>query len=460
MKKSVKKRKKKRIHQVPQQHPQVDLSVVSYQSGYQTGYEAGVAAGSGSYGSYFNGTSIIIPSYNQAEYLKLCIDSIITHTPHPYEIIVIDNASTDGTADYLHRMAGRIRYRILEENRGFAGAVNKGLMMAKGMKMLLLNNDTLVTENWLENMTACLESDSRIGMVGPVTNFISGQQRIDVPYMNVEDMPAFARENNVSDPSRWRRVDRLTGFCLLFRRSLWERTGYFDEGYRIGNYEDDDYNIRVKLQGYTLVIAFDSFIHHFGSVSMRALGEEQFYRINMLNEQYYMDKWGNPNELIQHVREMKAEHQENGQIIYPVPLASSEAGFHPQFVLVKGLGNTVYWLEHGHRRPLDAEGQISLPPSRLPLVDIRRWPVGEKISIDQVQAKWYRTDSANEGQLVSSAGKMYWLEHGVRRKVASALAASMWGMNSKPVVYMEESELLQHPEGLPIIAPVEIVQNL
>lgn len=67
------------------------------------------------------------------------------------------------------------------------------MMMAKGSTIVLLNNDTLVTENWLDNLMACLNSDDTIGMVGPMTNYISGQQKIDVPYTDIADMPAFAR---------------------------------------------------------------------------------------------------------------------------------------------------------------------------------------------------------------------------------------------------------------------------
>lgn len=429
-----------------------------YRAGYNVGYEAGRAAGSTSYGTYFHGTSIIIPSYNQADYLKLCIESIISHTNLPYEIIVVDNASTDHTAAYLHSMAGRIRYKIMEENRGFAGAVNAGLMMAKGMKLLLLNNDTLVTDHWLHNLLACLESDPRIGLVGPVTNFISGEQRVDVPYTDVKDMPAFAASNNVSDPSRWQRVDRLTGFCLLMRRELWERTGYFDEGYKIGNYEDDDYNVRVRLQGYSLVIARDVFIHHFGSVSMKALGEQRFHEVNDRNEHYYMEKWANPGHLIHEVRELKAERTADGKVDYPVPLASSEAAFQPQYVAIRSVTGNVYWLEDGQRRPV--EGELSQPAADLPLVDVRRWPLGAAIHAQEVAQRWSGQQQGDRGRLVSCDGALYWLEPGARRRVHTALAAALWGLHSKPLQPIEAAELHTRAEGLPIIAPVRMAQRL
>lgn len=195
---------------------------------------------------------------------------------------------------------------------------------------------------------------------------------------------------------------------------------------------------------------------------MKALGEQKFLQVNAINEQYFLNKWGNPNELVQHIRELKAEHHPDGQVTYPVPLASSEAGFQPQYVLIKGLGDTLYWLEHGHRRPVEAaEGQqLPIQAFRIPVVDLIRWPIGEKITASQVQEKWQHENSPNEGQLVSSAGRLYWLEQGIRRRIVSGLAASMWGINSKSSVQMDESDLLHWPEGLPVIAPVKMVQRL
>lgn len=80
----------------------------------------------------------------------------------------------------------------------------------------------------------------------------------------------------------------------MFSRELLERVGYLDEGYAVGNFEDDDWIIRVKLAGYQLAVAGDAFIHHFGSVSMKALGEQDFAVVNKDNEQFYSQKWEIP----------------------------------------------------------------------------------------------------------------------------------------------------------------------
>ncbi|RXZ81208.1 glycosyltransferase family 2 protein [Paenibacillaceae bacterium] len=425
-----------------------------YTKGYEAGYVEGSASGKVGYGNYFEGTSIIIPSYNQAEYLKSCIDSIVQHTHIPYEIIVVDNASTDGTAAYLQEAKGKIRFHIMEENRGFSSAVNRGMMMAKGQTLLLLNNDTLVTQNWLDNMLAALASDERIGMVGPVTNYISGDQCIKEPYDSIDDMWEFARQNNVSDTTKWQFVDRLVGFCLLFRRNLFHQTGYFDEGYLVGNYEDEDFNIRVRLQGLRLVIARDSFIHHFGSVSMKELGE-RFEAINNHNEKYYMQKWRNPHGLIAQVHQLNTnDDRSNASDSSPM----GESIFYPQHVAVCGLGATVYWVENNQRHPV--EGEIAMPVTRLSQIDLQRWPIGSAVHADDVHRKW-RGEEGVDGQVAAGAdGNLYWLEAGTKRRIVSDTAAEAWGADKKSVAQSNAEHLSELVEGLPVIAPVRLAQRL
>ncbi|QHT64086.1 glycosyltransferase family 2 protein [Paenibacillus lycopersici] len=412
-----------------------------FDAGLAAGHQEGVRAGMESFGLHFEGTSIIIPSYNQLDYLKKCLASIGEYTPSPYEIIVVDNASTDGTADYLRTVGGVVRYRILERNRGFAGATNVGLMMAKGTTLLLLNNDTIVTPRWLDNMLACLNSDPGIGMVGPVTNYISGDQRIEVPYTDEAGILPFAKRFNYSDPAKWQRTDRLPGFCLLFRRELWERTGYLDEGYEIGNFEDDDFNIRVRLQGYALVIARDTFIHHFGSVSMKALGS-QLPEVNAHNEHVYMDKWGNPHDLIHAVRSRGGGEPAQG-----------ETSFYPQGVVVRGVTETRYWIEGGARRPI--AGVTRLPALRLSQIDIRRWPAGEPIAAAEVEAAWHA-----QPRIWEADGAIYMAESGVRRRLSSVKAAEAWGLQLRQGAPMTADQIGRLGEGLPVIAPARVAEHL
>ncbi len=423
----------------------------SYRHGHEEGYRQGFAAGVQDYGRLFDGTSIIIPTYNQLHFLKKCLKSIDKYTDSPYEAIVVDNASTDGTGEYLESLGGRIRFRVLAANLGFSGAINAGLMMAKGQTIVLLNNDTLVTEQWLRNMLHCLYSDPRIGMVGPVTNYVSGEQRIRVPYHRVEDMQDFARGHNQSNPSLWRDAEWLRGYCMLFRRELFEELGYFDEGFEPGNFEDNDYNIRVRLAGKRLVIAGDTFIHHFGNVTIRALGQS-LKRINNRNEAYYMSKWSNPASWVGRI----AGQMENFQGSVRVG-----AALYPEMVAVQGLGETVYWIEGGQRHPV--VGTISIPVVRVTQIDLRRWPVGELVPAGAVERRWRGLDDPS-GWSASIAvlpdGELYHVEAGVVRRIVSRPALESWHLHFKPFRSVTPEELSGRPEGLPIIPLPVIKQRL
>ncbi|WP_274649448.1 glycosyltransferase family 2 protein [Paenibacillus humicola] len=452
------KRKKPAVRRVKRRAARpAAVSPSGFRAGFQAGYQEGLRSGSESYGTRFNGTSIIIPSYNQVHYLRQCIDSINRYTGPAYEIIVVDNASKDGTADYLRRAGGKVRYRILETNRGFSGAVNVGLMMAKGTTMLVLNNDTVVTARWLDNLLLCLSSDPAIGMVGPVTNYISGDQQIQVPYTKIEDMQAFAAKHNVSDSSKWKRIDRLAGVCLLFRRELWEQTGYFDEGFALGNFEDDDYNIRVRLQGRSLVIAGDTFIHHYGSISIRALGSH-LAEVNQRNQQFYQEKWGNPHSLVHMVKEMI--RLPGGVESIGQPPALSETSFFPEGIAVKGTTNTAYWIESGTRRPI--AGEANIPVVRISQTDMRRWPVAETIAAEEAHARWHGgTGNMGDGYMVTGPDNIHYvLEKGTRRRIASRNALERWGLQHKPQVPLTAEQIGMLPEGLPVIAPAIVGERL
>ncbi len=125
-------------------------------------------------------TSIIVLTYNQLALTKQCLESIWKHTNNDcIEVIVIDNGSHDGTRDYLKQITS-IKAIFNKTNEGFAKACNQGLEAASGDNILFLNNDTVVTNQWLEPMIKLLYQDDKIGMVGPVSNYVSGPQQVPV----------------------------------------------------------------------------------------------------------------------------------------------------------------------------------------------------------------------------------------------------------------------------------------
>ncbi|MCM3785879.1 glycosyltransferase family 2 protein [Neobacillus mesonae] len=242
-------------------------------------------------------TSIIIPTFNGLALLKRCIASIRKWTEEPYEIIVVDNRSTDRTYEYC--VSERIKVISLPENRGFPMACNSGLRLARGGTLLLLNNDVTVTKNWLAQLKQGLFSDPGIGIVGPVTNYASGIQQVTVPYESRKQFMELAAAHNVHDPERWIEVKRIVGLCFLFKRELLERIGYLDERFSPGHYEDDDYCYRARLAGYRLLVCGDTLVHHEGSASFRKSGSVELQQLVLRNREIFISKWNvNPLDFI------------------------------------------------------------------------------------------------------------------------------------------------------------------
>jgi len=238
-------------------------------------------------------TSIIIATYNKLEYTQLCIQSIREYTKFDtYEIIVVDNHSTDETVSWLRRQSD-VRLIANGENLGFPKACNQGIEVASGENILLLNNDVIVTHNWLENLLTCLYCNNNIGAVGTVTNSCSYYQAISVSYQTIEEMHQFAVDYNHSNPMLWEERLKLIGYCMLIKRTVVDRIGLLDEQFTPGNYEDDDYSLRIRKAGYKLILCKDTFIHHFGSTSFRENNTNNAYN-NLLNTNRlkFYTKWG------------------------------------------------------------------------------------------------------------------------------------------------------------------------
>lgn len=232
-------------------------------------------------------TSIIIPTYNGRGLLEECVYTIRQHTHSVYEIIVVDNGSTDGTTDFC-RQEG-VPFISAPTNFGFPKACNLGLRIASGDALLLLNNDVMVTPMWLDNMLHCLYSAEDVGIVGPVTNYASGKQQIDIPFTNIQEM---ADRYNRPNRKKWFEVRRIVGLCFLFKRELLNKVGYLDERFSPGHFEDDDFCLRVRQAGYRLFVAGDVFIFHHGSKSFTRQGEDSIKQLIADNKQKFVEKWG------------------------------------------------------------------------------------------------------------------------------------------------------------------------
>lgn len=236
-------------------------------------------------------TSIIILTHNKLEYTQLCIESVRKFTPKGiYEIIVVDNNSKDSTLEWLSKQDD-IKVIDNSENLGFPVGCNQGINIAKGESILLLNNDTIVTPNWLNNMDRALYSNSDIGAVGAITNNCSNMQQIKVEYQDIYELLEFVKGNNISNPELWVYKTYLVGFCYLIKKDVINEIGLLDERFSPGNFEDTDLSMRVLLRGYKLLLCKDAFIHHYGSISFKE-DIEKFSELLTENCEKFKDKWG------------------------------------------------------------------------------------------------------------------------------------------------------------------------
>jgi GT2 family glycosyltransferase/glycosyltransferase involved in cell wall biosynthesis len=247
----------------------------------------------------YNRVSIIVVTYKNMDISQLCLEKLLSNTTYPnYEIIVVDNDSKDGTANYLNYMQERydnIKIIVNNENRGFAAANNQGLAIASGDYLVLLNNDTVPPRGWLAPLLKHLR-DAQLGLVGPVTNFVGNEAKIDVSYNNLDEMEHFALHQMRTHEGRIFDIKVLAMFCVAMRRDVYERVGPLDESFGIGMFEDDDYSNRIRQLGYRVVCAEDSFVHHFGQAAFKKLIETgEYHEIWKKNQAYYEQKWGKWN---------------------------------------------------------------------------------------------------------------------------------------------------------------------
>ena len=244
----------------------------------------------------FPRASIIVVTYNNLELNRLCLESIYARTEWPnFEVIVVDNASVDGTPDYLREAElqfPNLQVVLNSSNLGFAAANNIGLQKATGEFLVLLNNDTVVTRGWLSNLIRHLNRDPTIGLIGPVTNRIGNEAKVDVDYEDLADMPEWAARFVRQHDDQVFPIPMLAMFCVAMKREAFEEVGFLDEQFGIGMFEDDDYAHRMRINGRRLVCAADVFIHHFGEAAFNKLKADGRYdALFAENRRRYEEKW-------------------------------------------------------------------------------------------------------------------------------------------------------------------------
>jgi len=236
--------------------------------------------------------SIIILTFNQLKLTKKCYESLIKNTFVPYEIIFVDNGSTDGTIRWLknlERENKNVKIFLNGKNLGFSKANNIGIRNSKGDYIVLLNNDVILTKGWLKGLVRCAESSDEIGLVGPCTNEAAGVQKVHAKY-KLSQLHLFAYAWKMKNLGIWKEVHRLNAFCLLIKRDVIEKVGLLDEDFGPGGYEDYDYCLRVRHAGFKIYLAKDIYVHHIGGQGYWP-NRLDYNKLRANNINLFVNKW-------------------------------------------------------------------------------------------------------------------------------------------------------------------------
>ena len=227
-----------------------------------------------------NAADLIIPVYNQYAYTRNLIEGVYRYTDRPFHIYIIDNASTDETAD-LHKIyTHNITIVRNRENRGWCGGINQGISLGRNPYVIFMNNDIEVSQGWLGNLLAFLDTHPKIGAVGPLDSSPTDWQCVDrVRETMVPQIPNFLTEdlherNRILSYHFHRAGILVEGmlafFCVALKRRTIASVGLMDESFGHGG-DDDDYCRRLRKAGYVLGLSLDTFVLHHSSLTVKSV---------------------------------------------------------------------------------------------------------------------------------------------------------------------------------------------
>lgn len=243
---------------------------------------------------YIYKVSIIVTAYNKLEYTKKAIDSIYKNTDFKngeIELITINNGSNDETESYFESLPNtkkiNLKYNILG-NESYKHII-------EGKYFVGFSNDVVATPRWLENLIKCIESDEKIFWVVPTCNEdgISNAQGVKIDYENslnsIEKIYEFGDKYNFSNRLLWEERNILMPFIWLGRSKIFEYFDLVDKSYLQHEFVDDDLSTSLRRLGLKQILAKDTFMHHFGSVTLK--DERKNGSLENMREVYYK-KWG------------------------------------------------------------------------------------------------------------------------------------------------------------------------
>ena len=239
--------------------------------------------------------SIIIPVHNKREFTERCVAKLRENTLEGlYEAIFVDNASTDGTGEFLNALGGNTVVIGNSENRGFVEACNQGASQARGKFLVFLNNDTEPQPGWLQALLEMAKKESSIGAVGSKLVYPDGrlQEAGGIIFRDGSgwnfgrfDDPSAAAYNQACE------VDYCSGASLMVCREVFERLGGFDRRYAPAYYEDTDLCFGIRSLGLKVMYCPLSTVVHFEGITAGTDLNSGFKRYQAINRGKFVAKW-------------------------------------------------------------------------------------------------------------------------------------------------------------------------
>ncbi len=230
--------------------------------------------------------TIIIPNYNGLKFMEMCMSALEKQTCKDFEILVVDNGSTDGSVEWLKE--NEIPSIFLPENTGFSGAVNVGIKASKTPFVILLNNDTEAKEGYVEALIREIERSPKIFSVSPKMIQLYHKELMD-DGGDMYSIMGWAYQRGVGQEiERYNRACNVFSACAgaaIYRREVFEEIGYFDEMH-FAYLEDIDVGYRAKIAGYYNRYCPSAEIYHVGSGTSGSKYNEFKVRLAARNNVY------------------------------------------------------------------------------------------------------------------------------------------------------------------------------
>ncbi|MDG1127004.1 MAG: glycosyltransferase [Hellea sp.] len=241
--------------------------------------------------------SIVILSYGDPELTKATLHSLIARGGvYPnMEILIVDNGSSSGSLQVLNDYANRFaNVQVFEngENLGFAAGNNVGLDMATGKYVLMLNNDTYVSPGTIYAMVRHLQNNPETGVVGPLTNNIGNEARLELDYDSMDEMIDVSWGMKAGYRGKSISTAVVAYFSVMLRRTDLEIFGNLCTEYGRGMFEDDDHCQLIRSKGYDCRVLEDAFVHHHLSASFSKINSKERQKLFNSNKDIFEKKWG------------------------------------------------------------------------------------------------------------------------------------------------------------------------